>query len=54
MPLWIVSLSIEAENTSKKEATSSDFTLSSVSPNIWISPLDPKTDLLSLSKNEVT
>ena len=38
------SLSIEAENASKKEATSSDFTLSTVSPNIWIGPLDPKTD----------
>ena len=46
------SLSIEAENTSKKEATSSDFTLSTVSPNIWIGPLDPKTDAFKFVKNE--
>jgi hypothetical protein len=46
------SLSIEAENASKKEATSSDFTLSTVSPNIWIGPLDPKTDAFKFVKNE--
>ena len=45
-------MSIEAENTSKKEATSSDFTLSTVSPNIWIGPLDPKTDAFKFVKNE--
>ncbi|WP_165156367.1 DUF4621 domain-containing protein [Parabacteroides sp. ZJ-118] len=45
-------LSIEAENAGKKESASSDFTLSAVSPAIWIGPLDPKTDAFKFIKNE--
>ncbi len=47
------SLSIEAENTSKKRRLLPlIFTLSTVSPNIWIGPLDPKTDAFKFVKNE--
>lgn len=38
--------------TYRNHLTSSDFTLSTVSPNIWIGPLDPKTDAFKFVKNE--
>lgn len=45
-------LAIEAKNVNQEETTSSDFTLSAASPNIWIGPLDPKTEAFEFVKNE--